>query len=397
MNFDEIIEQWQSLEEKDPTAAMEAKAWLVGRLLAPEGQWFNACVEWLEAGPAPCDQNGQLVGELDRLLDWAERLYCCGGRNTGGYIREAALAHINCARVAACARELRQALQEKVGQAARKLVEAAASAVTSGADFPNLASAAQQLQETWQHSSHRLAHRAFEILPEGIEEQSGLDTGFLRELTGALAAKAAGTDGPVARQRDAVFVTRAFFATVPTVRTSSQEAGEELLRFEVEVLAEGSGEVLIAPEEAFVAWDSEFRESYRQARDALSCFFARNPDEEIQHANCDFRVRVLDSCGRLPKWDILGPSAGGALARALYFAATGKAADDEIVVMAEVQNGGLSGIGGIKEKVEAIKRWNDEGREPRLDTIVVASEENRREALHALAGRTDLDVWGWGE
>jgi hypothetical protein len=77
--------------------------------------------------------------------------------------------------------------------------------------------------------------------------------------------------------------------------------------------------------------------------------------------------------------EVRGRSAGGAAALGWYHALRGTVPDERVIVLAQVDRAGrLTGVEGVPAKVRAIAAGG------RFDTIVVAGEENQREAEDTL-------------
>ncbi len=379
MTFQEIANRWNS------ATSVRGKVHLLRSLFETEAGWLQASVACLKAG-------GQAAGLVD-LLKWAGECYRLWG-DTEGYLVQVARAHIACAEVAACARRLRDAGSDKNSSdtATRELIGAAAEAAWPGCDTKDIdvSAAAGQLQQAWQAPGSAAvdpADRAFRLLPEKVRQKVTLPIGFLRDLTALLQERAnEGTGaGPTPRPRAPVATVSAHFVTVPTQPTSQDKVTDQVFKFNIEVLGDGAGEVYMAPEQAFVPWESDFRRSLDAAKDAAKAY----QKQAKYAAGYDFRFRLAESNYM---YHLKGSSAGGAFARALYFAMTGEAADDEVIVLASVCGGMLYGVRGVHEKVEAILGWNSANNTPRFDTIVVASRANHGDAVNALGAAVDVRV-----
>jgi hypothetical protein len=110
--------------------------------------------------------------------------------------------------------------------------------------------------------------------------------------------------------------------------------------------------------------------------------------QELRDYGNDAAKPPLAGCWRLldthdpprPLKLIKGKSAGGAAALGWHHLYSGTRPDAEIIVLAACKpNGELQGVDGIREKMQAIVNAQ------RFDTVVVATEQNKREALEALA------------
>ena len=252
-----------------------------------------------------------------------------------------------------------------------------------GVRVDQLSSLAQELPtEHWTSgnaSTAVLADRALCLLVEHrselpVPEQPAFGIGFLRDLAKRL------IDGqPRAAAREGTEST-APFALVFTSRTygngpAHQEEKALIAEFVLERLEDGHGELYIAPEQALLPMDSDFRQLFTEAPLGVGRLL------QGADGSPDVRLKIRRRDGEPMESPLIGNSASGAAAWGLYFLLTGKASDKEIIVLAQVdRRGWLTELGeeGIAVKVGAIAR--DGG----FDTIVVASQRDADTAQQTL-------------
>jgi hypothetical protein len=178
--------------------------------------------------------------------------------------------------------------------------------------------------------------------------------------------------------------TRGKSLHVPVALYDAQCGKGYVATFVLEALPSGAMQVFHHPTDAFTTrFSKECDDSLQQAwRGALE--LARREGVDVL---CDGRWRLLRD-GQ-PIQEVGGRSASGAAAWGWYFALTGKVPDESIIVVAQVGETDvrlLNGVDGVDAKVKAIA---DDGR---FDTIVVASDDNQREAEDALRALGKLGV-----
>ncbi|MBN2566335.1 MAG: hypothetical protein JXB46_11555 [Candidatus Eisenbacteria bacterium] len=167
----------------------------------------------------------------------------------------------------------------------------------------------------------------------------------------------------------------------PFVLIKGSGTGKEeavIAQFVFERLPNGSGELFIAAEQAFVWMDDEFRRLFSDVPKAVRQLL-RNEGKSFD--DCDIRVRVQFWGGdKLVDDPLTGNSGSGAAARGLWYLLANKVPDREIIVLAQIDGtGSLSGVAGIETKVQEVAKAKD-----RFDTIIVASADNERDARSAL-------------
>lgn len=144
-----------------------------------------------------------------------------------------------------------------------------------------------------------------------------------------------------------------------------------LRKLVLQKLENGTGHLFYDPEQiAETPVDQEFQESMQDAWTAAKNL-ARNVTK-VDHYDVRWWLLGEDSLP-LDK-TIEGRSASGNAARAMYDLITGRAHDDSVIALAQVdKNGTLADIGGIRAKVKAIVASR------KYDTIIVVSEHNKDE------------------
>lgn len=147
----------------------------------------------------------------------------------------------------------------------------------------------------------------------------------------------------------------------------------------LEVLPGGLGRVAHHPADLLATqFDDTFATAIQEAWEAAHNL-ARAAGLDVQ--DCDGRWRLRR--GGRPVAQVRGRSASGAAVLGWWLALQSKQPDAELVVLAQVKPGPtegyvLAGVNGLAAKARAVAGAK------RFDTIVVADEENRREAEDAL-------------
>src|SRR5262245_21317586 len=211
-----------------------------------------------------------------------------------------------------------------------------------------------------------LAENAFSVLAQAVSCQPAFPAALMRHLTREL------IEGPHGKKEAELRVP------VALVQESSAGQAEAVLaQFVLECLADGKGEVFIAPEQAFVPMDEEFRRLFLDVPFAVArCL----EDQGVHFSRLDIRLRVeLEPRAKFTSPLLRGNSASGAVARGMYFALTGRVPDPGVMVMAQLKrDGSVAGVDGIEEKVRAAAAVES------IDTIIVASKEDQGKAVPAL-------------
>ena len=153
----------------------------------------------------------------------------------------------------------------------------------------------------------------------------------------------------------------------------------------------GVGHVAHHPIDLFL-WrdyrDKDLHQGFKNAWNAAQLLYQ---ERNSQHQLYDARWRLIDVPKKVP---ILGASASGTAARGFYLALEGKVEDPEVVTFAEVDADDLrmlNGVDGVVQKTRAVAR------DARFDTIAVATEENRTQAIAGCGTRDGLRVVNFSE
>jgi hypothetical protein len=144
----------------------------------------------------------------------------------------------------------------------------------------------------------------------------------------------------------------------------------------LDVVEPGGGQVFQHPKEAVRTYpQADFEQSMQDAWTAAKELAQKGGAQVLFDAR--WRLQLNEE----PVLEVSGRSASGAAARGWWFALTGKVPDEGVIALAQVRADGLlEGVDGVPAKVKAIA----DDPEERFDTIVVASDENQREAEAAL-------------
>ncbi len=143
----------------------------------------------------------------------------------------------------------------------------------------------------------------------------------------------------------------------------------------LELLEPGVGQVFHHPAHTlYPELDCTFDSSMQHAWEAARYLAQQEGTERL----CDGRWCLLEQDGYdVPR--VSGSSAGGAAARGWYSLLRGFVLDPGVIPLTAIdRHGVLSGVGGVRAKVQALAA------DGRFDTIVVASDDNQREAEEAL-------------
>jgi predicted S18 family serine protease len=142
----------------------------------------------------------------------------------------------------------------------------------------------------------------------------------------------------------------------------------------LDVVEPGGGQVFQHPKEAVRTYpQADFEQSMQDAWTAAKELAQKGGAQVLFDAR--WRLQLNEE----PVLEVSGRSASGAAARGWWFALTGKVPDEGVIALAQVRADGLlEGVDGVPAKVKAIAG------DGRFDTIVVASDENHREAETAL-------------
>jgi hypothetical protein len=151
----------------------------------------------------------------------------------------------------------------------------------------------------------------------------------------------------------------------------------------VETLKPGGGQVFLHPADGLRTYPHADFESSMQAAWAAARALAEKEEDTDVLFDGRWRLLLQDQ----PIEEIRGRSASGAAALGWYHALRGTVPDERVIVLAQVDRAGrLTGVEGVPAKVRAIAAGG------RFDTIVVAGEENQREAEDILRGLGKLDI-----
>lgn len=149
-----------------------------------------------------------------------------------------------------------------------------------------------------------------------------------------------------------------------------QDSGS-LATLVLDILKPGGGQVFHHPEDSLKSYPYPDFDKAMQDAWAAAKELARKEGTDVLF---DGRWRLLDNDGR-PVKEVCGRSASGAAARGWYHALRGTVPDEGVIVLAQVDiTGVLQGVSGVPAKVKTIVE------DGHIDTIVVASQENRAEA-----------------
>lgn len=180
---------------------------------------------------------------------------------------------------------------------------------------------------------------------------------------------------------DCIRLLRNEDAARPPVRVSVAFSDELLQKTStiatlvLDLLRPGGGQVFQHPADTLLTYPhASFLKSIEHAWAAAKKLGWEGGPEALP----DGRWRLLRS-DEQPFAAIKGRSASGAAARGWWLALQGKVPDEGVIVLTEIERDGLlKPVGGIEAKVKAIAE------DRRFDTIVVASDDNQREAESTL-------------
>jgi len=326
--------------------------------------WLQACRAWVQEGRTedPCV-----------VYDCLERIV----RGLDPFPEEVARLHLSVTRMAGCARRLLQA-QEPVGSEERPelrqtLLDCACEALQP--DGGQAAASWEEIDDLGESlaadSPLSLVRKALTLAADrvGLVASSQAPRtwhlrriGWLCDLAEYLLSDATKTSRPSARQ------VRSALVLVPQRQQSDAYIAEFV--FEA-VEGEGTGEVFLAPQQAFVQFGEGFDTVFGETADVVADLLQQ---DRKALANVRVRVDALDS--RTGRWDwhgmdqevIEGPSATGAVVRGLHAAWSRPALvyDRAVVCLCAVdRHARVGAVNDLARKVQAVVTSG------RFDTIVI--------------------------
>jgi hypothetical protein len=142
----------------------------------------------------------------------------------------------------------------------------------------------------------------------------------------------------------------------------------------LETLKPGGGQAFLHPADVLRTYPhADFEGAMQEAWEAARVLARKEGADTVLDGR--WRLLLRDQ----PVEEIQGRSASGAAALGWYHLLQGTIPDEGVIVLAQVdRDGNLSEVDGVPAKVRAIAA------DGRFDTVVVASNDNRREAEDAL-------------